>query len=180
MKNEQLVEMGFCAKPHGIKGGFTFNLSNLEDSVLKKKTKVILFPKNGNSSLSEKGETYTIQSIAFGNKVIVYLEEVTDRNKVEEIIPFEVYVERNLFPDPEDDEFYISDLVGLEVRVNGLDEVYGKISSFYDNSAQIVLVVKGAGNQVQELPFIEEFFPEVNIEEGYLTMILPSFIEGEK
>lgn len=180
MKNEKLIEMGFCSKPHGIKGGFTFNLSNLEDSVLKKSSKVTLFPKSEGSSINKDGEEFTIKSIAFGNKVIVYLDEVSDRNKVEEIIPFEVYVDRELFPDTEEDEFYISDLVGLEVRVEGTEEVYGKVSSFYDNSAQVVLVIKGSGNQVQELPFIEEFFPIIDIEDGYITMVLPDFIEGKK
>ena len=131
-------------------------------------------------SINKDGEEFTIKSIAFGNKVIVYLDEVSDRNKVEEIIPFEVYVDRELFPDTEEDEFYISDLVGLEVRVEGTEEVYGKVSSFYDNSAQVVLVIKGSGNQVQELPFIEEFFPIIDIEDGYITMVLPDFIEGKK
>ncbi len=180
MKKEQLVEMGFCMKPHGIKGGFTFNLTNVEDSVLSKKTKVTLFPKDKKSSLDPNGETFTIKSIAFGNKVITYLEEVTDRNKVEDIIPFEIYIDRDLFPETEEDEFYVSDLIGLNVLIDGTDEVYGKVSDFYDNTAQIVLVVKAQGKQVQELPFIEEFFPEVNIEEGYITMVIPSFIEEKK
>lgn len=180
MRNEQLIEMGFCVKPHGIKGGFTFNLSNTDESILEKGMKVTLFPKDAKSSLSKDGEVFTLKSISFGNKVISYLEEVSDRNKVEEIIPFEIYADRDLFPGLEEDEFYLSDLIGMKVLVEGTEEEYGAVTDFYDNTAQIVLVVKGTGKQVLELPFIEEFFPEVNAEKNYLTMNIPDYIEGKK
>ncbi|ATH08065.1 16S rRNA processing protein RimM [Halobacteriovorax marinus] len=180
MDKEQYVELGFCVKPHGIKGGFTFNLSNVEDSVLGKKSRILLTPRDRGSSLSPEGEFFTIKSIAFGNKVITYLEEVTDRNKVEDLIPFNISVSRDDFPSLDEDEFYLSDLVGLDVLEEESMEPYGKVSDFYDNTAQVVLVVKGSGKRVLELPFIEEFFPTINIEENYITMKIPDYIEGRK
>ena len=180
MENNDLIEMGFCAKPHGIKGAFTFVLSNSDDSCLEKGVKLTLFPSNPNSSLSEDGEVFTIKSISFGNKVISYLEEVSDRNRVEEIIPFTIKVSRDLFPEVDEDEFYLVDLIDLEARDHSNGEVLGKIKDFYDNTAQTILVIKAPGKEVLELPLIDQFFPELNIEEGYVTVNPPTYVEGKK
>jgi 16S rRNA processing protein RimM len=180
MENNDLIEMGYCAKPHGIKGGFSFVLSNIEDSCLEKGVKITLFPSSKKSSLPKNGEVFTIKSISFGNKVITYLEEVFDRNRVEEIIPFTIKVSRDLFPETQEDEFYLVDLVDLEARDHESGEVLGKIKDFYDNTAQTVIVIKAPGKQVLELPLIEQFFPEINIEEGYVTVNPPTYIEGKK
>jgi 16S rRNA processing protein RimM len=180
MENNELIEMGFCSKPHGIKGAFTFVLGNVDDSCLDKGVKVMLFPSKASSSLSSDGEEFTIKSISFGNKVIVYLEEVSDRNRVEEIIPFTVKVPREVFGEIEEDEFYLVDLINLEARHFETGEVLGKVKDFYDNTAQTVLVIKAPGKQVIELPLIDQFFPEINIEEGFVTVNPPSYIEGQK
>lgn len=180
MEKNELVEMGFCSKPHGIKGGFTFVLGNLDDSCLEKGVKLTLFPSNPSSSLSPDGEVFTVKSISFGNKVITYLDEVTDRNKVESIIPFTIKVSRDLFSEADEDEFYLVDLIDLEVKHFETGEVIGKIKDFYDNTAQTVLVIKAPGKEVIELPLIEQFFPEINIEEGYVSINPPTYIEGQK
>jgi 16S rRNA processing protein RimM len=123
---------------------------------------------------------FTIKSISFGNKVITYLEEVTDRNKVEEMIPFTIKASRDLFPEVNEDEFYLVDLIDLEARHFETGEVLGKVKDYYDNTVQTVIVIKAAGKEVIELPLIEQFFPEIDIENGFITVNPPSYIEGEK
>lgn len=180
MENNELVEMGFCSKPHGIKGGFTFVLSNMDDSCLKKGTKLMLFPSNSKSEIASDGEEFSIKTISFGNKVIVYLNEVDDRNKVESMIPFTIKISRDLFPQTDEDEFYLVDLIDLEARDHDSGEVLGKVKDFYDNTAQTILVIKAPGKEVLELPLIDQFFPEINIEEGYITVTPPTYVEGGK
>ncbi|OUR94884.1 16S rRNA processing protein RimM [Halobacteriovorax marinus] len=180
MKKNELIELGVCGKPHGIKGGFTFVLNNAEDSVLANGSEITLFPSSKASSIEEGGEDFHIKSIAFGNKVIVYLKEVSDRNLVESMIPFTIKMSRENFPEAEEGEFYYSDLIGLEVRDVTTSEVVGKVSDFYDNTAQVVLVIKSPGKEVLELPFVENFFPEVDIENGFMTFIRPEYVEGKK
>lgn len=180
MKNDELIELGICAKPHGIKGGFTFVLNNVEESVLSKGVKISLFPKGRGSSLNENGEDFHIKSIAFGNKVIVYLKEVNDRNLVESMVPFTIKVSRNIFPEAEEGEFYLSDLLDIEVRDAETSEVIGKVTDFYDNTAQVILVIKSPGREVVELPFIEQFFPDIDLENGFITVNQPDYIEEKK
>tara|TARA_R110002072_G_scaffold64203_11_gene160061 strand:- start:43681 stop:44199 length:519 start_codon:yes stop_codon:yes gene_type:complete len=171
---EKYIKFGHCSKPHGIKGAFSFHLFNKEDSSLKKGSKLILRPSDSSSSIRAEGEEHIIGAIAFGNKVIVSLKNVQDRNQVEAMIPFEIYVNREDFPPLSEDEYYIEDLVGLKVKTNDGVE-YGVVDSYYDNGAQTVLVIKGTNNI--ELPLVEQFFPEVNVAENYILINEPEEIE---
>lgn len=171
---DKLIKFGYCSKPHGIKGAFSFHLFNTEESTLKKGSKIILKPSSETSSVAQDGEAYEIATISFGNKVIATLKDVNDRNKVEELIPFEIFVERSTLPEPDEGEVYIDDLVGLEVR-NSDGKVIGEVKGYYDNGAQTVLEI--SGEAAMDLPLVDHFFPEINIEDGFVIMNVPEGIE---
>jgi 16S rRNA processing protein RimM len=173
MKNKNLIELGTSTKPHGIKGGFLFNLFNKDGSVLTKGSIISILPGSDNSSVPKEGQDIEIEEIHFGNKTIVYLKGIRDRNIVEAMIPFEVLYPRDKFPEPDEDEVYLQDLVGLKVMDVGGFEI-GKVQSYFDNGAQTVLKIK-LENEIMELPFVENFFPEVDVENGTITMILPEY-----
>lgn len=175
MSKENLIQLGIANKPHGIKGGFLFKLENSTDSVLTKNSKITLIPMNTASSISKEGEEFEIANIHFGNKTICYLKDINDRNVVEAMLPFSIHYPRSLFPETEDDEFYVNDLIGLKVLDTKGNEV-GKVESQYDNGVQTVLKLK-VNNQFIELPFVENFFPEVDMEKGTITYIAPEFDE---
>lgn len=175
MQKEGLVELGICGRPHGIKGGFQFKLYNPTESVLKKNSVITLFPKDATSSLKSEGEEFTISNIHFGNKVICYLKEINDRNLVEKMLPFSIFYPRDKFPKLADDEIYISDLLGLNI-VNQQGVVIGKVENHYDNGAQTILKIKVNG-KYEELPFIDNFFPKVDLENKTITYIAAEFEE---
>lgn len=175
MKKEELVELGSANRPHGIKGGFLFHLFNPKESVLKNKDIITIFPKNSSSSIDKAGQEVQIKTIHFGNKVICYLEDIIDRNIVEQMLPFDIFYPREKFPELSSDEIYIRDLIGLKV-INQSGEEVGHVTSQYDNGAQVVLKLK-VGNQFMELPFVENFFPNVDLENQTITFIAPEFDE---
>lgn len=172
---KKYIKLGFATAPHGIKGAATFSLENLEDSVLENGMMVLLKPAGPKSKIVNEGQEFKILNISFGNKAICYLEGVDDRNKIEAILPFEIYVTRDQFPEADEGEYYISDLIGLDVIDHESREKIGVVAKYYDNSAQIVLSVR-VGVTYVELPFIDNFFPEVNINEGFISMIRPEEI----
>jgi 16S rRNA processing protein RimM len=169
---KEYIEMGSCFKPHGIKGELIFNLINLESSSIGKGTKVFLKPKTTESSLEEAGERFTVESIRFGNKTIVRLKDVSDRNKVEAIIPFSIWIDREDFSELESDEVFLTDLVNLQV-FDSEDNKVGVVENYYDNGAQAVLVILLDDKNKIELPFVPAFFPEVNVDEEKIVMINP-------
>ncbi|OIQ16350.1 MAG: 16S rRNA processing protein RimM [Bacteriovorax sp. MedPE-SWde] len=175
MDKDSLIILGVCNKPHGIRGGFTFVLENSQDSVLSKGTSVYLFPSSPASSISSEGEEHKIEKISFGNKTIAYLKDVTDRNVTESMIPFEIKFPRDQFPEAEEGEFYIADLVGIEVLEFGTDELVGKVSDYYDNSVQTILTIRGA-KQSFDIPFVENFVPKVDVEARRIWVVIPKLI----
>ncbi len=50
----------------------------------------------------------------------------------------------------------------------------GKVLSYFDNGAQTVLKIK-LESEVIELPFVEVFFPNVNIDRKTITLIVTEY-----
>ncbi len=165
----KLVKFGECNKPHGIKGGFSFYLYNSENSHLEKGSDIYLYPLDSKSSIGNEGEKHKIDSISFGNKTICYLKGITDRNIVESMLPYEIYFEKDKLKDLDEDEFYLEDLKGLEVRDFDTKEEVGKVLSFYESGETVILVIRTKDEKL-ELPFVKSFFPEVNFEEKFILL----------
>jgi 16S rRNA processing protein RimM len=120
---DNFIEMGFCTKPHGIKGEFQFHLHNPENSSLKKKSLLKLTPSDETSSINKNGVEFKVKNIQFGNKIICSLEDVDNRNLVEQMIPFTFFISRDQFVEANDDEVFLSDLLGLTVVNESKDEI---------------------------------------------------------
>ena len=174
-KKSNLIEMGICTKPHGIRGAFSFVLSNQEDSCLKKGSIVTLFPKGSGSSIPSEGQDFTISKIQFGNKTIAFLKDIDNRNVTEAMIPFTIMIDRSSFPELDESEFYLNDLIGLKVTNHETGEDIGFVRDFYDNTVQIILVIKGNGRKI-EVPFLDHFVPELDLEAGTMSVIVPVFV----
>ena len=178
MKKEQLVKLGFVAHPHGLKGEAELRLlnTNLEDSVLDDGMKLWLFPTTAKSKLSPGGEEWTITKVRFGNKVICQFEGMRDRTHLESLIPFEFYLDRDLFPEPEENEVYLVDLIDMDV-VNEDGELLGKLESFSDNGMQYLFDIRLTNGEKITLPYVDAFFPEIDNENKKITMIMPEYTE---
>ena len=127
----------------------------------------------------------------FKNRWIVKFEGIDDRDASEAANGIELYGEAD---DPEDmleeDAWYPKDLVGLEARLaegNGLGlpagQVIGKVVDVLD-SAQTLLKIRLVSpvrdtvtGEVTEstalVPFVDELVPDIDLEEGYLTIDPP-------
>lgn len=173
---EKLIQVGICTQPHGIRGDFEFKLSSPEDSILEKNFQITLLPLNEKSKIAATGAVYRIKNIRFGNKVIVALEGIENRNVVEEMIPFKVMVDREDFPETENDEYYVADLLGLKVLDDVSSEELGLVHDFYDNGQQVILVLKLKDSLV-DLIFLDQFVPIVDIEGGFIRVNLPEYID---
>lgn len=176
MKKSENIHIGHCTTPHGIKGEFSFVLYNPEDSVLHDGVMVSLLPRSSSSSLPQDGKEFKIKKINFGNKTIVTLEGVSDRNSVEAMVPFDIYFARENFPETEDDEYYLNDLLGLEVFDFHSKNFIGRVMDFYENGVQVILKIK-TDKEILEILFIEQYVPEVDIENGRMEVIVPVMIE---
>jgi len=90
-----------------------------------------------------------------------------------------LYVPRAALPEPDEDEFYLADLIGLPVRHVATDELLGKIKSVQNFGADDLLEIDPAlGGQTWYLPFTRAAVPEVRIADG-LVLADPPAMVGE-
>lgn len=166
--NQELIQIAFSSSSHGIKGEFTVKLINDESRSLKNGMTVYL---KKNEILIEK----KIEAIRFGNKTIMKLVGIDDRNLSDELIPCEIYIKKLDLPDLRDGEFYMFDLLGIEVFDERGDRV-GELIDFYDTPASTVLKIK-TSSRVIDVIFNEYFIKDVDIENKKITIVVPEYLE---
>lgn len=164
--------------PHGIKGEAELRLlnDNYEESILEEGMTVYLYPASEKSRLSHHGEEWRIQKLRFGNKVICYFDGIKDRTHLETLLPIELKVPREAFPETDEDEVYLVDLVEWDV-VSPSGEKLGKLESFSDNGMQYLFDVRLVDGSIITLPYVDAFFPELDKENKKIVMIMPEYTE---
>ncbi|MEL6584529.1 MAG: ribosome maturation factor RimM [Pseudomonadota bacterium] len=83
-----------------------------------------------------------------------------------------LYLPRERLPEPEDDEFYYADLIGLSAFDPGGVEI-GKVRAVHDHGAGDVLELRLPGGADRLVPFTAEVVPTVDIAGGRLVVDLP-------
>ncbi len=91
-----------------------------------------------------------------------------------------LYVPRSALPEPEEDEFYLSDLVNLPVRHIQTDVLLGRVKSVQNFGAGDLLeIIPDLGGPTWYLPFTRAAVPEVKIGEGVILADPPALV-GEQ
>jgi len=104
--------------------------------------------------------------------VIVRIDGVNDRITAEALKGLELYAPRGALPEPEDEEFYHTDLIGLNaVLDNGA--VLGKVTGLRDFGAGEFLEITGGPQGEVMVPFSLDAVPEVDIKGGRIVIRLP-------
>jgi 16S rRNA processing protein RimM len=111
--------------------------------------------------------------------VIAVLEGVKDRNAAEALRGTQLFVERSRLPEPDEEEYYHADLVGLAV-VSQKGEKIGEVVAIQNFGAGDLLEYRLEGKRRTEfLPFNEAFVPEIDLDAGHVRVELPEMIDGE-
>jgi len=167
--SDALLMVGRVAGAFGIKGEVritTFTADPL--ALVDYKT---LLREDGSTGL-----TLTGGRVAKGG-VVVRAQEIETREQAEAARGLRLYIPRELLPDTEDeDEFYVADLVGLDVV--GVDgEALGRVKSVHDFGAGDLLEIEPPQGPSWWLPFTREAVPEVSISERRVVAVKPEETE---
>ncbi len=99
---------------------------------------------------------------------LINLEGVTDRDEAAKLNGYQVEVEKNRLPELPDNEYYWTDLIGMQV-VNLDGEDLGKVSNLLETGANDVLVINGDRQRL--VPFTQgQAVTEVNQAAGKITV----------
>ena len=104
------------------------------------------------------------------------IDGIDDRTKAETLTNLEIYIRRENLPRPDDDEFYIADLIGLEVRLADGSK-FGSLTRVDNFGAGDILdILNSDGTEIQIL-FNKANVPQIDVTAGYLVINLPAEIE---
>ncbi len=174
---EKRVCIGKIVAAHGIKGEVKVRSVNQNPLDLDKYGAV------ENADASRKFSLQVVGLVSTNARVKI--AGVTTRNEAEALVGTELYVPRSALPELEEEEFYLTDLIGLDVCLKTPDKKIGKVKAFQNYGAGDIIEIKLNGQKETEmLPFTKAYVPTINVDEGYIivssaTMIFASDDEDE-
>ncbi len=166
--SDDLIQVARVAGAFGVKGEVRLTAFTAEPlALLDYKT---LLREDGSSGL-----TLTSARAAKGS-VVVRVREVETREQAEALRGLKLYIPRDSLPEPEEDEFYVTDLVGLSVvTVEG--EALGVVKAVQDFGAGDLLEIQPPEGPSWYLPFTRAAVPEVSIAERRVVAVKPDETE---
>lgn len=166
--NHDHVLMGVVGRPHGVRGlvhvhSYTAVAEDLA-------TYAGLVDDLGRPwRLSWQGNGVARLCDAQGNAI-------DNREAAQQMVNRKLYVPRASLPEPDEDEFYFADLVGLDVRAHETARVIGRVAAVHDYGAGTSLEIDGEGGNLL-LPFTRACVPVVDVRGGYIAVCPPDEIE---
>ncbi len=112
--------------------------------------------------------------------LVAKLAGVNDRNAAESLKGLELFVPKDRIPPSSEEEGFLHvDLIGLEARLQD-GTVLGKIVSVPNFGAGDLLEIAQKDSKTILLAFTRKNVPRIDIEQGFVSIILPKEISGEK
>jgi len=168
---DDLIQVGHITGAYGLRGGIRVSPYSLDaDALLSVKTwwldKPSLRPVQVRNAKSHSGD------------VTATLVDVTDREMAEALKGATVQVSRADFPALPEDEYYWTDLIGLET-VNLQGEALGKVTDMMHNGAQSILRITpeadpnaapDAKAPERLVPFVDQYVKTVDLQARLITL----------
>jgi 16S rRNA processing protein RimM len=106
------------------------------------------------------------------DQLVVRVDGVDDRNAAEDLKGRRLFVPRAALPEPDDEEFYHVDLIGLRAERSG-GETLGTIDAVHDFGAGNVLEISGGEGGSMMVPFTRAVVPLVDVAGGRVVVDPP-------
>lgn len=108
-----------------------------------------------------------------GSGLVAQFEQIADRNMAEIMNGVSVWVAKDAFPEAADDEYYLSELIGLRV-VNKQDECLGTFKELFETGAHEVMVIKPSADSIDDeerlIPWHKQTIDGIDLDRGQLTV----------
>ncbi|MBU6467607.1 MAG: ribosome maturation factor RimM [Betaproteobacteria bacterium] len=154
--------MGRIGAPYGVKGGFHV-IPFTED--VKALTQFSTWWIGSEESCREEVIT---DCRVHGNGLTAKLERIHDRDLIALERAKLILIPRELLPEPDEDEVYWTDVIGLKV-INTAGDTLGQVEKLLETGAQDLLVVKGVDKE-RLIPFVEPIVIEINVDQQQIVV----------
>lgn len=149
---------------HGVRGQVKLRLHLDDPDLLKTLGPLYTGPTGGQTAhlrlINDAGKSGWVGAI----------EGVTDRTAAEKWRGVNLYIDRDALPDTDDDDgYYVTDLVGLNVQ-DDAGAVVGAIQSVDNFGASDLIEVKPTSGPTFYVPFTDDYVADVNMDDGYIVV----------
>ena len=155
------IEVGKIVNTHGIRGDVKIN-PFMDDVEAFRKFKYLYVKDN---KVKVKGVKFV------KNNPIVSLEGTDSVEKAELLRNTPVYIDEEMLPELSDNEFYIKDIINLNVETKD-GEYLGKITDVFKTGSNDVYEILKEDGKKFLIPAISQVVKEINIKENKVTVEL--------
>jgi 16S rRNA processing protein RimM len=130
---------------------------------------------------SEDGRRFTIMDGRFvgENMIVAKVAEIKTREAAEALNRVKLYIDRAALPEPDEEEFYYTDLIGLEVE-DETGALIGKVKSLFNHGAGDFLEITQHDGPLLTIPFTKKTVPVVDVKGGRVGVILDVLSPSEE
>jgi 16S rRNA processing protein RimM len=167
---DRLVLVGRVAGAFGVKG--EVRVSAYTETPLSLLRYRVLKREDGSPGLT------LVSGRAAKNDFIGKAEEIATKEEADALRGLRLFVAREDLPPPEDDEFYLADLIGM-TAVDAAGVTLGKVKAVHNFGAGDILEIDPPKGATWYLPFTREAVPQVDVAAGRILAIKPGEILGD-
>jgi 16S rRNA processing protein RimM len=152
------ILVGEIGRPHGVRGLVKLRSFTADPAAIA-----------GYGPLTDEAGTrrFELTLLAEG---LAQIEGVADRDAAARLTGTLLYAERDRLPPPDEEEYYLADLIGLRAETEA-GESFGAIRAVEDHGAGAFLVLEGPPERL--LPFTRAVVPVVDLAGGRVVVVLP-------
>jgi 16S rRNA processing protein RimM len=166
------ILVGRFGAPHGVRGEIRIKSYTADPIALA-----------GYAGLSDQdgARSFHIESArpVKDDIIVARLRGVNDRNAAEALTNTEIYVSRDALPPPDEEEFYIADLIGMRAELAD-GRPFGVITNVLNFGAGDILDIALEGGGTRLLPFTRACAPHVHVKERRVVVDPPEEVEGDE
>jgi len=158
---KKIVKIGVINSAHGVRGQvkiFPFTDDFFSHSPITDATGKRIF------KLTRQGVK--------DKQLIASIDGITDRNEAELLKGVELFA-------PASDETSQYSLIGLEARLTD-GNVYGRVTGVHNFGAGDILDLELDNQKTEMLPLRDEFVGGIHVDEGYLVVFPPDYVEAKE
>lgn len=166
------ILVGRFGAPHGVRGEVRLQSFTGEPRAVA----------NYGPLQTADGRRFTLAAVrpVKDNMLVARVAGVADRDAAAALTNLELFVERAALPPPDEDEFYVSDLVGM-AAVDGEGRALGTVVDVPNyGGGDLVELRPPTGGETVLYPFTKEVVPTIDFAGRMLTVVPPAEVEGEK
>ncbi len=162
MSRQQEIYVGRISGVFGVKGWIkVFSFTDIRENILNYSPWLL-------KKDSETRSVSVVDGKLQGKVVVAQLDGINDRDQAASLIGWDIFITPEQLPRVAKDEYYWSDLIGLNVETN-LGVQLGIVDGLLETGANDVVIIKGERERV--IPFLQgQTIISIDLEAGKMVV----------